>query len=86
MLEEDDENVKFEAIKLHLDDLTEKDLNGRQIRNVLTTARQLAIFHKQRLDWEHLEHALAVSADFNKYLMRLRGHSDEQRAIDTGLR
>lgn len=86
MLEEDEENVNFEEIKLHLEDLTEKDLNGRQIRNVLTTARQLAIFQNERLDWEHLDQALAVSADFNKYLDRLQGHTDDQRAKDIGLR
>ncbi|KAL9611363.1 MAG: hypothetical protein Q9167_003982 [Letrouitia subvulpina] len=86
MLEEDEENVNFEEIKLHLDDLTERDLNGRQIRNVLTTARQLAIFRNERLDWGHLDQALSVSADFNKYLDRLQSNIDEQRAIDIGLR
>lgn len=84
MLEEDEENVNFEAINFHLDDLAEKDLNGRQIRNVLTTARQLAIFENERLDWDHLEQALSVSADFSKYLKRLQGHTDEQRARDQG--
>ena len=86
MLEEDEEDVNFEEIKLHLDELTEKDLNGRQIRNVLTTARQLAIFRNERLDWGHLEQALSVSADFSKYLDRIQGHTDEQRAIEFGLR
>ncbi|KAL8741987.1 MAG: hypothetical protein Q9190_005468 [Brigantiaea leucoxantha] len=86
MLEEDEENVNFEEIKFHLDDLTEKDLNGRQIRNVLTTARQLAIYRNERLDWGHLDQALSVSADFNKYLDRLHRDTDEQRAMDTGLR
>ena len=86
MLEEDEEDVNFDEIKFHLDDLSGKDLNGRQIRNVLTTARQLAIFKNERLDWEHLEQALAVSADFNEYLKRLPGHTDDQRARDIGLR
>ncbi len=86
MLEEDEENVNFEGLKRHLDDLTERDLNGRQIRNVLTTARQLATFRNERLDWEHLEQALSVSADFHKYLQYLQGHTNEQRAKDIGLR
>lgn len=86
MLEEDNEDVNFEEIRLRLEDLTERDLNGRQIRNVLTTARQLAMFRNERLDWEHLDQALSVSADFNKYIDGLQGHTDEQRAIDTGLR
>jgi SpoVK/Ycf46/Vps4 family AAA+-type ATPase len=86
MLEEDEEDVNFDEIKFHLDDLAEKGLNGRQIRNVLTTARQLAIFRKERLDWEHLEKALAVSSDFNQYLKNMQGHTDDQRARDVGLR
>lgn len=86
MLEEDEENVNFDEIKYHLDDLAGRELNGRQIRNVLTTARQLAIFRDERLDWKHLEQALAVSSDFNDYLKRMQGHSDDQRARDTGLR
>ncbi|MCJ1240999.1 hypothetical protein MMC14_009003 [Varicellaria rhodocarpa] len=86
MLEEDEESVNFDEIKLHLDDLAGKELNGRQIRNVLTTARQLAIFRNERLDWGHLEQALAVSSDFNEYLKRMQGHTDDQRARDIGLR
>jgi hypothetical protein len=86
MLEEDDEDVNFDEIKLHLDDLAGKELNGRQIRNVLTTARQLAIFRNERLDWEHLVQALSVSSDFSAYLKRMQGHTDDQRARDIGLR
>lgn len=86
MLEEDEQDVNFDEIKLRLDDLAGKDLNGRQIRNVLTTARQLAIFRKERLDYDHLEQALSVSSDFNEYLTRMQGHTDEQRMRDTGLR
>ena len=86
MLEEDEEDVNFDEIKLHMDDLAGKELNGRQIRNVLTTARQLAIFRNRRLDWEHLEQALSVSSDFSAYLKRVQGHTDDQRARDNGLR
>lgn len=86
MLEEDEENVNFDQLKYHLDDLAERELNGRQIRNVLTTARQLAIYRNERLDWQHLNQALTVSSDFNEYLKRMQGHSDDQRARDIGLR
>lgn len=86
MLEEDEENVNFDEIKFHLDDLAGKELNGRQIRNVLTTARQLALFKNERLEWEHLAQALSVSFEFNTYLKRMQGHTDDQRARDIGLR
>jgi SpoVK/Ycf46/Vps4 family AAA+-type ATPase len=62
---QDDEEVNFEEIRLRLDDLAGIELNGRQMRNVLTTARQLAIFNNDRLEWEHLAQALAVSSDFS---------------------
>ena len=86
MLEEDEEDVNFDEIKFHLDDLAGKELNGRQIRNVLTTARQLAIFKKERLDYGHLEQALSVSSDFTNYLKRVQGHTDDERMRDTALR
>lgn len=86
MLEEDEEDVNFDEIRLRLNDLAGKEINGRQIRNVLTTARQLAMFRNERLDYHHLEQALAVSSDFNEYLKRMQGHTDDQRARDTALR
>ncbi len=86
MLEEDEENVDFDEIKLRLDDLAGKELNGRQIRNVLTTARQLAVYRNEPLNWEHLEQSLVVSSNFNEYLMRMQGHTDDQRMRDIGLR
>ncbi|KAL8629316.1 hypothetical protein Q9189_004965 [Teloschistes chrysophthalmus] len=86
MLEEDEEDVNFDEIRLRLNDLAGKEINGRQIRNVLTTARQLAMFMNERLDYPHLEQALAVSSDFSEYLKRMQGHTDDQRARDTALR
>ncbi|PVH93720.1 P-loop containing nucleoside triphosphate hydrolase protein [Periconia macrospinosa] len=86
MLEEDEEDVNFQEIRFHLDDLAGRELNGRQIRNVLTTARQLALYKNERLEWEHLEQALSVSSDFSAYLKRMQGHTDDQRARDIGLR
>lgn len=76
MLEEDGERVDFDGIKRHLDDLAAKDLNGRQIRNVLTTARQLAISKFERLDWKCLAQALSVSSDFTAYSKRTQGHTN----------
>ena len=86
MLEEDEEDADFAELGFRLDDLAGKALNGRQIRNVLTTARQLALFNNERLAWKQLEQALSVSSDFNEYLQHMQGHSDDQRARDSGLR
>ena len=86
MLEEDEEDVNFEEIRYKIDQLAKFDMNGRQIRNTLTTARQLAIYQALRLDWSHIEQALSVSTDFNEYIQKMQGHTDDQRARDQQIR
>ena len=86
MLEEDGEDAKFEEIRQHLDELAEHELNGRVIRNALTTARQLALYKKQRLAWDHVDQAVNVSLEFDKYLTDVRGHTDEQYIRDINAR
>lgn len=86
MLEEDGDDVNFEEIRYKVDQLAKIDLNGRQIRNTMTTARQLAMFQACRLDWSHIEQALSVSTEFNEYIKRMQGHTDDQRARDEKLR
>lgn len=80
MLQEDGEDVDVDEIKLHMDELADHDMNGREIRNALGTARQLALYKKERLTWDHLEHTIKTAADFNKYLKNVHGHTDEQYA------
>ncbi|KAL9009767.1 MAG: hypothetical protein Q9173_005234 [Seirophora scorigena] len=91
MLEEDDEDVNFGEIKPRLDDLAGKELNARQIRNVLTTARQLAIYRKERLDYDHLDQALSVSSDFSDIyrthglipiIRKAQGPDDRQATVE----
>jgi len=41
---------------------------------------------REDLNWEHLEQSLVVSSNFNEYLMRMQGHTDDQRMRDIGLR
>lgn len=86
MLEEDKEDVDFPALRSRVDDLARHDLNGRQIRNTLTTARQLALFQSARLAWSHLQQALSVSLDFNAYIRTMQGHTDDDEARDRSLR
>jgi microcystin degradation protein MlrC len=35
-------HIDFEDAADHIDDLAKEDINGRQIRNAITTARRLA--------------------------------------------
>ncbi|CAI6319278.1 unnamed protein product [Periconia digitata] len=60
------ENV--EEIKHRLDELANHKLNGREIRNALSTARQLASYENKKLDWEHLELAIKTANTFGRYL------------------
>ncbi|KAK1727011.1 uncharacterized protein BDZ83DRAFT_613939 [Colletotrichum acutatum] len=87
MIEEStDEDANMPELERRLDQLASEEMNGRQIRNVLLTARQLAKHRKERLDWEHLSQVIKTSAAFNKYLRAVRGHTDEQWARGESLR
>ncbi|KAK4691567.1 hypothetical protein P7C71_g5458, partial [Lecanoromycetidae sp. Uapishka_2] len=86
MMHEDKEDVEFDEVKDHMDELAGLEINGRQIRNTLTTARQLAIYRKEKLSWGHLEQAIRVSTDFSQYLKRVHGHTDEQWAKEEKIR
>ncbi|CAD6593389.1 MAG: hypothetical protein ASARMPREDX12_007125 [Alectoria sarmentosa] len=86
MMREDKENVIFDELRDRLDELADLDMNGRQIRNSLTTARQLAIYKKEPLAWDHLEGAIKIAEDFNRYLKSVHGHTDEQWAREEKIR
>ncbi|KAH7311325.1 P-loop containing nucleoside triphosphate hydrolase protein [Stachybotrys elegans] len=64
----DPNNIDFEDINYKLEDLAEYEMNGRQIRNSITTARQLAQFRKVSMRFTHLEHAIKVAQKFDVYL------------------
>jgi hypothetical protein len=62
-------------------------MNGREIRNAVTTARQLAMFKKKSLDFECMKHVIQVSGRFDKYLKGINeGMDDEELAEDKGWR
>ena len=83
----DPETIDHEDIIDHIDELGQEDMNGRQIRNVITTARQLALYKGKRFCYEHLRHAIDVSGEFEQYLKTLRlGLSDDQIKQEEGLR
>ncbi|KAK7737596.1 hypothetical protein SLS63_002725 [Diaporthe eres] len=87
MIEEsEDEDANMAELERRLDELAAHEMNGRQIRNALLTARQLAKHEGERLDWKHLSQAMKTAADFNKYLKTVKGHSDDQWAREEMLR
>jgi hypothetical protein len=74
-------------LRRHIDQLAVFDMNGRQIRNAMTTARQLAKYLGQTLDFKALRHVINVSGKFDNYLKNVNeGLSDEDLAREEHLR
>jgi hypothetical protein len=69
----------------HLEELEKFEMNGRQIRNVITTARQYAEWKGKKLDYECLKDVIEISGKFDTYLTKLRGGlTYDQVAEDEG--
>jgi hypothetical protein len=62
-------------------------MNGRQIRNAITTARQLAMYKKAQMNYEHLKHVIEVAGKFDRYLFELHEEVDDNQIMrDDGVR
>lgn len=55
-------------IRQKLEDLADADLNGRQIRNAISTARQYATYLRAPLAYVHLEAVINEAKKFDQYL------------------
>jgi hypothetical protein len=51
-------DVDLQGLRQHAEEVVEQELDGRQIRNVLATAHQLAENRKQRMDRSHVMQTL----------------------------
>ncbi|KAF2112712.1 hypothetical protein BDV96DRAFT_580284 [Lophiotrema nucula] len=81
------EDIDISDLRDHLKELGEYKMNGRQIRNVVTTARQLAMFKKEPLDFNRMKHVIKVTGQFDKYLLKVNeGMDSEALAREDGLR
>jgi SpoVK/Ycf46/Vps4 family AAA+-type ATPase len=78
VLRDDGEHVNYEELKDKLDVLARHKLNGRQIRNTINTARQLARYRKERLAYSHFDQAIDVANEFEEYVVKTHGHDDEE--------
>ncbi|KAH6618649.1 P-loop containing nucleoside triphosphate hydrolase protein [Boeremia exigua] len=86
-LRQSNDDVDFDSISSKTRRLAQYKLNGRQIRNTLNTARQLAQFRGQRLEYDHLEQAIKNVVEFEAYVTNLHdGQTDEEYAEATGIR
>jgi SpoVK/Ycf46/Vps4 family AAA+-type ATPase len=79
--------IDFDDIYDHIDDLAREEMNGRQIRNAITTARQLAQYKERGFCYAHLKHVIGVSDKFERYLKVVNeGYSDDQIKRGSGVR
>ncbi|KAB2573618.1 Lon protease [Lasiodiplodia theobromae] len=86
LVPEEDEKVVNELNK-HIHLLSQHELNGRQIRNMIKTARQLAFHKKQKLRFDHFERVISIADEFEKYLVKTRGgYTDDEIAMDGNIR
>ncbi|KAH7117618.1 AAA family ATPase [Dendryphion nanum] len=83
----EEENVDFNDLMKHVDELAENKLNGRQIRNIITTARQHSKWKNLTLNYEFLDQDIRITGRFEEYMSKLRGgHTEGEIAEDSGLR
>ena len=80
-------NIDFDDIECYIDELSDHEMNGRQIRNAITTARQLARFQNKTMSYGHLKHVIRVAGKFDTYLRTVQeGYSDDQIQRGDGVR
>ncbi|KAI1255624.1 hypothetical protein MGN70_002739 [Eutypa lata] len=79
--------VDIKGIRLHLAQLSELNLNGREIRNAISTARQLAMYKCEPMGYEHLNRVISETRKFEEYIKELkRGFSADEIQKDKGTR
>jgi DNA polymerase III delta prime subunit len=81
------EKIDFDDLEDHLEHLSKIKMNGRQIRNSITTARQYAKWKGETLNYVMLKDIVETSGRFDVYLEKLNGgYSQDQLAEDEGIR
>ncbi|KAI0437886.1 hypothetical protein F4803DRAFT_536888 [Xylaria telfairii] len=89
-----EEGIDFADLKDNIEELAKRKLNGREIRNVITIARQYARWERQqpnnqhhKLDYKVMKEVIETAGEFDQYIEKLnRGHTYDQLAEEDGLR
>lgn len=63
--------IKFKEIRNEIEVLAKAELNGRQIRNAISTARELAAYQREPMGYEHLKIVIKEAEKFDEYLLEL---------------
>jgi len=81
-----DVEMNLGELRRETDGLATDNHNGRQIRNINKSARQLASFRNEKFGYQHLQRVMKVANEFEQYLVKTRGHTDEIWAKEQGTR
>ncbi|ETS74037.1 hypothetical protein PFICI_13903 [Pestalotiopsis fici W106-1] len=65
--------IDIADITKHLEALAAIHLNGRQIRNAVSTAKQLALFKKEAMGYKHLDRVISEVMKFENYIQKVHG-------------
>lgn len=68
--------VEIDVDQQGLEKLAESKLNGRQIKNVVRTAKSLASYRNGKLDVEALERVVEIQMDFEEELVKIDAEGD----------
>lgn len=79
-------NVDIDDLKGRIDDLAGIELNGRQIRNTVRTALQLAYFRGETLNYQHFDRVIKVVDEFEKHIEATRGFPEVEWLRHQGTR
>ena len=75
-LEAVEEPMDIASIRKNVSDLSLKELNGREIRNVIKIARQLARFENTKMSFDHLQRVIQVSRRFSRYMDEIENYEE----------
>ncbi|KAF2181609.1 hypothetical protein K469DRAFT_729430 [Zopfia rhizophila CBS 207.26] len=79
------ENVDFDDILPQIPKSALYPMNGRQISNAISTARQLALFEERKMGIKGLEHVIRVAQKFDTYLLGVKDNvEDDEWAREEG--
>jgi SpoVK/Ycf46/Vps4 family AAA+-type ATPase len=75
--------IQSDEITNKLPELAKEVLNGREIRNAVSTARQLAMHKNEALAYKHFHEVIGEMKNFDKYVVDLQGgFTDDEIARD----
>lgn len=78
--------LNHEELRRKVDAFARHKLNGRQIRNSVRTAKQLARFKREVMSSTHIERTIGVIKEFEKYIVETHGHTDADWVESSGIR